>query len=132
MNNESSQNVKTTKKRTDAAKVGGAKRYFKSKSTGGAAKQAAKGAAPAKSAKKQAAKPAAAAQAKKQPAKTAAKPQQKRRYSKKANGTPLHLYAGANHSLETADVLGNLDALRDVMQKTQAFVAGENFPVAEN
>lgn len=42
----------------------------------------------------------------------------------RANGTPLHLYAGANHSLETADVLGNLDALRDVMQKTQAFVAG--------
>lgn len=50
----------------------------------------------------------------------------------RANGTPLHLYAGANHSLETADVLGNLDALRDVMQKTQAFVAGENFPVVEN
>ena len=50
----------------------------------------------------------------------------------RANGTPLHLYAGANHSLETADVLGNLDALRDVMRKTQAFVAGENFPVAEN
>lgn len=91
MNNESSQNVKTTKKRTDAAKVGGAKRYFKSKSTGGAIKQAAKGAAPAKAAKKQSAKPAAATQAKKQPAKTAAKPQQKRRYSKKANGTPLHI-----------------------------------------
>ena len=91
MNNESSQNVKTTKKRTDAAKVGGAKRYFKSKSTGGAIKQAAKGAAPAKAAKKQPAKPAAATQAKKQPAKTAAKPQQKRRYSKKANGTPLHI-----------------------------------------
>lgn len=50
----------------------------------------------------------------------------------RANGTPLHLYAGANHSLETADVLGNLDALRDVMQKTQAFVAGENFTVVEN
>ena len=50
----------------------------------------------------------------------------------RANGTPLHLYAGANHSLETADVLGNLDVLRDVMQKTQAFVAGENFPVVEN
>lgn len=46
----------------------------------------------------------------------------------RANGTPLYLYAGANHSLETADVLGNLDTQRDVMQKTQAFVVGENFP----
>lgn len=37
---------------------------------------------------------------------------------------PLHLYAGANHSLETGNVPADLEALRDVMRKTEDFIKG--------
>ena len=41
----------------------------------------------------------------------------------RANSTPIYLYENANHSLETGNVLHDLTALQDVMQKTQDFIA---------
>lgn len=37
---------------------------------------------------------------------------------------PLHLFAGADHSLETGDALADLNALEDVMRKTEEFIKG--------
>ena len=35
---------------------------------------------------------------------------------------PIHIYEAANHSLETKDVLKNLEILRDVMKKTRDYI----------
>lgn len=40
----------------------------------------------------------------------------------KKKGIPLHTYDGCNHSLETEDVLKNIDILKDVMGKTKVFL----------
>ncbi|MBQ3889961.1 MAG: alpha/beta hydrolase, partial [Lachnospiraceae bacterium] len=34
------------------------------------------------------------------------------------NGIPLHTYEGGNHSIETSDVLRNIEILKAVMAKT--------------
>lgn len=52
-----------------------------------------------------------------------------------ANGTPLHLYENANHSLETGRVLYDLTTLQDVMRKTQDFLEDTScryFPPVKN
>lgn len=49
----------------------------------------------------------------------------------RANHTPLYLYDNANHSLETSDVLQNVDILKDALQKTADFLA-HKFPATEN
>lgn len=38
------------------------------------------------------------------------------------NGTPIHVYEGANHSLEAGDCMGDLEVLKDVMGKTEDFL----------
>lgn len=53
----------------------------------------------------------------------------------RAASTPLYLYENANHSLETPDVLQNLDILKDAMQKTSDFItpdSARNLPSAKN
>ena len=40
----------------------------------------------------------------------------------KEQGIPMHVYDGANHSLEKGDVLADLSTIRDVMEKTAEFV----------
>lgn len=40
----------------------------------------------------------------------------------KARHLPLTVYAGANHSLETGDVLHDLDTLKDVMRRTDNYI----------
>jgi phosphoglycolate phosphatase len=39
-------------------------------------------------------------------------------------GIPMHVYEGANHSLETGDTLADLDTIKDVMEKTKRFLQG--------
>lgn len=53
------------------------------------------------------------------------KPEEVIRLAKEQN-VPLHLYEGGNHSLETGDVVKDLDTLRDVMGKTGEFL-GVNY-----
>jgi hypothetical protein len=36
----------------------------------------------------------------------------------------MHVYEGANHSLETGDTLADLDTIKDVMEKTKRFLQG--------
>lgn len=38
------------------------------------------------------------------------------------HGIPMHLYDSANHSLETGNILKDLDTLRDVMEKTKGYI----------
>lgn len=38
---------------------------------------------------------------------------------------PIYTYEKANHSLETGDAIQNLDILKDVMLKTEAFIKGK-------
>ena len=40
----------------------------------------------------------------------------------KEQGIPMHVYDGANHSLEKDDVLADLSTIRDVMEKTSEFL----------
>ena len=40
----------------------------------------------------------------------------------KRRGVPISVYSGCNHSLEGKSAVDNLDILKDVMQKTKAFV----------
>ena len=40
----------------------------------------------------------------------------------KEAGVPMHVYENANHSLETGDVLKDIDILKDVMEKTERFI----------
>lgn len=42
----------------------------------------------------------------------------------KANGIPLTVYEGCNHSLECKDTLKDLENLKDIMQKTVDFCKG--------
>lgn len=42
----------------------------------------------------------------------------------RANGTPITVYAQANHSLETPDTLRNIQILGEVMQNTADFLHG--------
>ena len=42
----------------------------------------------------------------------------------KEQGIPMHVYEGANHSLEKGDVLAELSTIRDVMEKTSEFLSG--------
>ena len=42
----------------------------------------------------------------------------------KEQGIPMHVYEGANHSLETGDTLADLDTVKDVMEKTKRFLQG--------
>ena len=37
-------------------------------------------------------------------------------------GISMHVYEGANHSLETGDVLSDLDTIKEVMKKTKMFL----------
>ena len=39
-----------------------------------------------------------------------------------AQGVPMHVYENANHSLETADTMQNLNILQDVVEKTKAII----------
>ena len=39
-------------------------------------------------------------------------------------GIPMHVYEGANHSLETGDTLADLDTIKNVMEKTKRFLQG--------
>lgn len=38
------------------------------------------------------------------------------------NNTPIYVYDGTNHSLEAGDCMGDLDILKDVMEKTRDFL----------
>ena len=38
-------------------------------------------------------------------------------------GVPMDVFHDANHSLETSDTMQNIDNLRDIMRKTEAFIA---------
>ena len=40
----------------------------------------------------------------------------------KEQNVPVHVYEGANHSLETGDILADLNILKDVIEKTGAFI----------
>jgi len=40
------------------------------------------------------------------------------------NHIPLTVYEGGNHSLESDDILENIDTLKDVMQRTRDFIGG--------
>ena len=42
----------------------------------------------------------------------------------KEQNVPMHIYERADHSLETGDVLADLKILKDVMEKTTAFICG--------
>lgn len=42
----------------------------------------------------------------------------------KEQGIPMHVYEGANHSLEIGDTLADLDTVKDVMEKTRGFLQG--------
>lgn len=42
--------------------------------------------------------------------------------SEKQN-VPIYMYEGADHSLETGNVMANLEILRDVMKKTNSEIA---------
>lgn len=43
-----------------------------------------------------------------------------------ANHIPLYVYESCNHSLECDDTLKNLENLKDVMEKTMAFLQGKD------
>ncbi|MCR4642205.1 MAG: alpha/beta hydrolase [Lachnospiraceae bacterium] len=40
----------------------------------------------------------------------------------KVRKVPVHVYDNANHSLETGDVIADLNILKDVMENTEAFI----------
>ena len=42
----------------------------------------------------------------------------------KEQGIPMHVYEGANHSLEIGEVLTDLETMKDVMEKTKGFLQG--------
>ena len=41
-------------------------------------------------------------------------------------GITLHIYEDADHSLETGDIISDLDTIKDVMEKTKTFIMGKD------